>query len=144
MRGLEGRGGLAQPPPARKPGGAAACQWSVGGTGWAQGEHANAQANFRSTGLERVAPLETDIQFMMAEYGLARPPVGKPGKEYAEVLRQTKSIPEFICHYYNHYFAHTAGGRMIGKQISALLLDKTTLEFYKVNMDVDDANALAY
>lgn len=89
---------------------------------------------FRNTGLERVAPLEKDIRFMMAEYCLERPAVGKPGKEYAEELRKTKSIPEFICHYYNHYFAHTAGGRMIGKQISALLLDKKTLEFYKINM----------
>jgi heme oxygenase len=37
-----------------------------------------------------------------------------------------------MCHYYNFYFAHTAGGRMIGKQMSALLLDKKTLDFYKV------------
>lgn len=26
--------------------------------------------------------------------------------------------PAFICHYYNHYFAHTAGGRMIGAKVS--------------------------
>lgn len=23
----------------------------------------------------------------------------------------------FICHFYNFYFAHTAGGRMIGKKV---------------------------
>ena len=28
------------------------------------------------------------------------------------------SPPAFMCHYYNHYFAHTAGGRMIGKAVS--------------------------
>lgn len=89
-------------------------------------------AIFLNTGLERVASLEKDIAFMTAEYGLERPAVGKPGRDYAELLRQLDSIPEIICHYYNHYFAHTAGGRMIGKQMSALLLDKRTLEFYKV------------
>lgn len=96
-------------------------------------------AVFRNTGLERVTPLEKDIAFMMAEYGLERPAVGKPGTGYAAELRQIRSIPEFICHYYNHHFAHTAGGRMIGKQMSALLLDKKTLEFYKVRRVLADA-----
>jgi len=92
-------------------------------------------AVFRSTGLERVEPLETDIDFMVQEYSLVRPDVGKPGLDYAEEIRRLgkeRLIPEFLCHYYNFYFAHTAGGRMIGKQMSALLLDKRTLEFYKV------------
>jgi hypothetical protein len=92
-------------------------------------------AVFRSTGLERVEPLETDIEFMVKEYNVERPKVGKPGLDYAEEIRRLGkegAIPEFMCHYYNYYFAHTAGGRMIGKQMSALLLDKKTLEFYKV------------
>lgn len=87
---------------------------------------------YRNTGLERVSSLETDITFMCNEYGLKRTEVGQPGKKYAEMIRGIQSIPEFMCHYYNFYFAHTAGGRMIGKQMSALLLDKKTLEFYKV------------
>jgi len=87
---------------------------------------------FRDTGLERSKALEEDIAFMMSEYKLERPAVGQPGKSYAEALRQIDSIPEFVCHYYNHYFAHTAGGRMIGKQMSSLLLNGKTLEFYKV------------
>jgi heme oxygenase len=93
-------------------------------------------ATFRNTGLERTKALETDIQFMVIEYGLNRPEVGDYGKAYASELREIAAkgnIPEFICHYYNFYFAHTAGGRMIGKQMSALLLDKKTLEFYKVS-----------
>jgi heme oxygenase len=90
-------------------------------------------AQFRNTGLERTKALEQDIQFMVKEYGLKCPPVGACGKHYAEQLRSMKSIQEFMCHYYNFYFAHTAGGRMIGKQMSALLLDKKTLEFYKVS-----------
>jgi hypothetical protein len=92
---------------------------------------------FRGNGMERVAPLETDIEFMTKEYGLARPEVGKPGSDYAEAIRRIGkegSIGGFMCHYYNYYFAHTAGGRMIGKQMSALLLDKKTLEFYTVRI----------
>ena len=90
---------------------------------------------FRNTGLERTKPLQEDIEFMVQEYGLKRPEVGPAGTEYADELRRIAArgaIPEFMCHYYNFYFAHTAGGRMIGKQMSALLLDKKTLEFYKV------------
>lgn len=89
-------------------------------------------AVFVNTGLERSAPLEKDICFMVEEYGLPRPAVGKAGTEYAKVLRSIESIPELVCHFYNIYFAHTAGGIMIGKKMSALLLDKKTLEFYKV------------
>ena len=71
-------------------------------------------ALFRNTGLERVAPLETDIDFLTKEYNLKRPAVGKLGQTYAEHLRGIESVPEFVCHFYNFYFAHTAGGRMIG------------------------------
>jgi heme oxygenase len=89
-------------------------------------------AVFRNTGMERTIPLEKDIEFMVQEYVLKRPEPGRAGLEYAEKLRAIKSTPEFVCHFYNHYFAHTAGGRMIGKKMSASLLDKRTLEFYKV------------
>lgn len=101
---------------------------------------------FCDTGLERTKPLESDIAFMMNEYGLERPPIGQPGLEYANVIRAfakegeedgEKRIPEFMCHFYNFYFAHTAGGRMIGKQMSALLLDNKTLEFYKWDGDLN-------
>lgn len=95
-------------------------------------------AIFRNTGLERVEPLEQDIEFMVKEYNLERPLVGQPGLSYAEQMRRLAKeglVPEIMCHYYNYYFAHTAGGRMIGKQMSALLLDKKTLEFYKVCRD---------
>ena len=94
-------------------------------------------AVYRNTGLERVEGLETDINFMIMEYNLERPPVGKPGLTYADEILEfgkEKKIPELLCHYYNYYFAHTAGGRMIGKQMSALLLEKKTLEFYKVSL----------
>jgi heme oxygenase len=89
---------------------------------------------FRDTGLERTKPLEEDIEFMCNEYGLERKEVGQPGKDYVKHIREMESVPELVCHYYNHYFAHTAGGRMIGKKMSSLLLDKKTLEFYKVRL----------
>lgn len=39
---------------------------------------------------------------------------------YAKHLKQLAADDpqSFICHYYNYYFAHTAGGRMIGKKVS--------------------------
>ncbi|KAL3924339.1 MAG: hypothetical protein SGILL_001106 [Bacillariaceae sp.] len=99
---------------------------------------------FQSTGLERVQPLEEDINFMVKEYDLEKPVVASPGLQYAEVARKlgtAETIPEFLCHYYNFYFAHTAGGRMIGKQMAALLLDKKTLEFYKWDGDLNEIKA---
>lgn len=93
-------------------------------------------APLRSTGLERAAPLEQDILFITQEYGISRPSVGDMGKQYSSKIQEItavgSNIPEFICHYYNFYFAHLAGGRMIGKKMSSLLLNDKTLEFYKV------------
>jgi len=104
---------------------------------------------FSNTGLERTQELEKDIQFMVEKYGLVRPEVGSVGRRYAEELRGmvvtkegvTEGIPEFICHYYNFVFAHLAGGRMIGKQMSKLLLDGETLEFYQWEGDVNAKKA---
>jgi hypothetical protein len=41
------------------------------------------------------------------------------GMTYAKHLKQlaAEDPQSFICHYYNYYFAHTAGGRMIGKKV---------------------------
>ena len=44
--------------------------------------------------------------------------------------------PAFICHYYNTYFAHTAGGRMIGNKVAGMCLDGAELEFYKYDGDL--------
>mmetsp|Transcript_20184 Transcript_20184/g.45740 ORF Transcript_20184/g.45740 Transcript_20184/m.45740 type:complete len:125 (+) Transcript_20184:789-1163(+) len=70
---------------------------------------------------------------MVEEFGIPKPEVGAPGLNYAAELRRivASSIPAFMCHYYNFYFAHTAGGRMIGKKMSNLLLKKKTLKFYE-------------
>lgn len=98
---------------------------------------------FCNTGLERSERLKQDIEFITREYNLEKPSVGSYGESYARDIRNIASkgkdaLPEFICHYYNYYFAHTAGGRMIGKQMSALLLDRKTLEFYKWDGDLNE------
>ncbi|KAL9180451.1 hypothetical protein ACHAXT_008421 [Thalassiosira profunda] len=102
-------------------------------------------APFRNTGIERTKELEKDIAWMCEEFDLERPAVGGAGDRYAETLRDMvkgdADIPEFMCHYYNFYFAHLAGGRMIGKQMSKLLLDGKTLEFYKWGEDVNELKA---
>lgn len=102
-------------------------------------------AMFRSCGIERTEELEKDIAWMCNKFDLERPDVGMAGKTYAEELknmvRSDEDIPEFMCHYYNYYFAHLAGGRMIGKQMSKLLLDGETLEFYKWGENVNELKA---
>ena len=40
-------------------------------------------------------------------------------------------MPQFICHYYNFYFAATAGGMMIGKAVKKKLELERDLEFYQ-------------
>lgn len=99
---------------------------------------------FRDTGMERTKPLETDIQFIVDEYDTSRPAVGDVGLEYAERIKMLASenkIPEFMCLFYNHYFAHTAGGMMIGKRMAYLLLKKRTLDFYKWEGDINEIKA---
>ncbi|KAJ9534920.1 hypothetical protein QJQ45_029589 [Haematococcus lacustris] len=97
-------------------------------------------APLRNTGLERSQALAADLEWFKQQYGLEVPPAGpdSPGAQYAaKVTALAKSDPPaFICHYYNFYFAHTAGGRMIGNKVSEMLLDKHTLAFYQWSGDV--------
>eukprot|EP01038_Epipyxis_sp_PR26KG_P004306 gene4306-6102_t len=89
----------------------------------------------RKTGLERSEALKKDIQWMLQFDASIKevPKSSDNGMAYAVFLRKMakENMPKFICHYYNHYFAHTAGGRMIGKRMSDQLLDGETLNFYK-------------
>jgi len=92
-----------------------------------------ALASFRDSGLERGAALDKDIAWFEAE-GLTTPPLGSYGAEYAARLREIAEAEQWevlTCHFYNFYFAHTAGGRMIGKMMADKLLDGRTLEFYQ-------------
>jgi len=88
---------------------------------------------FRNTGLERTEALDKDIAYLCERFGLKSYEATGAGKEYAEFLTTLAktSPPEFICHFYNVYFAHSAGGRMIGRKVSEMILDGKELEFYE-------------
>ncbi|KAJ4964020.1 hypothetical protein NE237_023959 [Protea cynaroides] len=98
-----------------------------------------AYAYFRKTGLERTECLSKDLEWF-AQQGIAIPQPGPPGVSYAEYLRELaeKSAPLFLCHFYNIYFAHIAGGQVIGKQVCEKLLEGRELEFYKWEGDVQE------
>ncbi|KAF1892670.1 hypothetical protein Lal_00031942 [Lupinus albus] len=94
-------------------------------------------AEFRKTGLERCASLEKDLQWFK-EQGHVIPEPSSPGVAYAQYLTELsqKDPQAFICHFYNIYFAHSAGGRMIGKKVAEKILNKKELEFYKWDGDL--------
>ncbi|CAL2275198.1 unnamed protein product [Prunus armeniaca] len=89
-------------------------------------------SEFRNTGLERSAKLAKDLEWFK-EQGHVIPEPSAPGVTYAEYLKELseKDPQAFLCHFYNIYFAHSAGGRMIGKKVAEMILDKKELEFYK-------------
>lgn len=49
-----------------------------------------------------------------------------------------KDPQAFICHFYNIYFAHTAGGRMIGSKVSNMVLGGKELAFYQYEGDLQE------
>ena len=89
--------------------------------------------DFVDTGLERAEVLAADIDWFCETYQMTAPVADGPGAEYARFLKDlsTTAPPEFICHFYNVYFAHSAGGRMIGRKVSEMILDNKELAFYK-------------
>lgn len=94
-------------------------------------------AEFRNTGLERSGSLEKDLEWFKQQ-GHAIPEPSEPGLNYARYLEElSEDDPQaFLCHFYNIYFAHTAGGRMIGKKVAEKILNKKELEFYKWEGDI--------
>ena len=105
------------------------------------GRHPELSA-LRSTGLERSEALRQDLAFLQTiDASLTPlPPCGRAGMAYREFLLGLvdESLPRFICHYYNHYFAHTAGGRMMGRKLAEALLQGKTLAFYQWEGDVKE------
>jgi len=89
--------------------------------------------DFVNTGLERSEALSRDIAWFEEAQGMTAPPADGPGKEYGDFLRElsASSPPEFVCHFYNVYFAHSAGGKMIGRKVSEMILNDKQLDFYK-------------
>lgn len=94
-------------------------------------------AEFRNTGLERSEKLSKDLEWFK-EQGHVIPEPSAPGISYARYLEDLseKDPQAFLCHFYNVYFAHTAGGRMIGKKVAEKILDGKELEFYKWDGDL--------
>ncbi|KAD1735753.1 hypothetical protein E3N88_42373 [Mikania micrantha] len=94
-------------------------------------------AEFRNTGLERAESLAKDLAWFKEE-GYTIPEPSSPGLNYSAYVEElSKKDPQaFICHFYNTYFAHTAGGRMIGKKVAEKILNGKELEFYKWDGDL--------
>lgn len=97
-------------------------------------------APFKDTKLERSKALRKDIAWIGENYGLTVPKPGVHGPGYASHLRELAktNMPKYMCHYYNHMFAHTAGGRMIGKKYSDMFFDGKVLDFYQWEGEVKD------
>ncbi|XP_062174124.1 probable inactive heme oxygenase 2, chloroplastic [Alnus glutinosa] len=98
-----------------------------------------AYAYFRKTGLERSEGLGKDLEWL-SQQGFAIPDPGSPGVSYAKYLEELaeNSAPLFLCHFYNIYFAHVAGGQVIARQASEKLLEGRELEFYRWEGDVPE------
>lgn len=96
-----------------------------------------AYAEFRNTGLERSEKLAKDLEWFRQQ-GHIIPEPSSPGLSYSKHLQELseKDPPAFLCHFYNVYFAHTAGGRMIGRKVAEKILDGRELEFYKWEEDL--------
>ncbi|GLT47013.1 hypothetical protein SLA2020_207350 [Shorea laevis] len=99
-----------------------------------------AYAYFRKTGLERSQGLMKDLEWF-SQQNLVIPEPSNPGVSYANYLEELaeKSAPLFLCHFYNIYFAHIAGGQVIARQASEKLLDGRELEFYTWEGDVQES-----
>ncbi|KAL8029969.1 hypothetical protein ABFX02_14G257000 [Erythranthe guttata] len=96
-------------------------------------------AYFRKTGLERAGSIAKDLEFLR-EQGNVIPEPSNPGTTYAQYLEELaeKTPPLFLCHLYNIYFSHIAGGQVIAKQVSKKLLEERELEFYKWEGDSEE------
>jgi heme oxygenase len=96
---------------------------------------------FQNTGLERSQALSDDIAWYTQQFDLPQPVItdSGPGMQYAKHLREIAADDpqDFVCHFYNYYFAHTAGGRMIGKNLANSLLAGKELKFYQYDGDVN-------
>lgn len=93
---------------------------------------------FRNTGLERVEALDADIAYLRDELGVLESEPSSAATGYVAYLnRLVVDRPEStICHWYNYYFAHSAGGRMIGRLMQQRLFDGRSFHFYEWQNDV--------
>ncbi|XP_012071692.1 probable inactive heme oxygenase 2, chloroplastic [Jatropha curcas] len=94
---------------------------------------------FRRTGLERSQGIAKDLEWF-SQQDIAIPEPSAPGVSYAKYLNELaeKSAPLFLCHFYNIYFSHIAGGQVIARQVSEKILKGRELEFYRWDGDVQE------
>lgn len=93
--------------------------------------------SLRNTGLERVRGLEEDIAFIQEKHGGRPQPPTAAALSYADYILQL-SPQVFVTHFYNYYFAHTAGGRMIGKTVMDTVFGGHLFAFYRWDGDVKE------
>ena len=79
-------------------------------------------AYFKKTGLEQSEALAKDLEWL-GQQGFVIPEPSGPGISYAKYLGELseKSAPLFMCHFYNIYFSHIAGGQVIARQVCVIL-----------------------
>ncbi|OEL32091.1 Heme oxygenase 1, chloroplastic [Dichanthelium oligosanthes] len=94
-------------------------------------------AEFRNTGLERSEALKKDLKWFKQQ-GHIIPEPSAAGITYASFLEELseKEPQAFINHFYNLYFGHAAGGRIIGKKVAEKLNLQKELEFYEWEGDL--------
>nr|GLL18230.1 probable inactive heme oxygenase 2, chloroplastic [Ipomoea trifida] len=88
-------------------------------------------AYFRKTGLERADCISKDLEWF-SQQGNVIPEPSNPGGDYSKYLEELAETnpPLFLCHFYNIYFSHIAGGQVIAKKVSEKLLEGRVLEIY--------------
>lgn len=93
---------------------------------------------FRGTGLERVEALNIDISYLRDELDVVESQPSNAATGYVAYLKKlVVDKPEStLCHWYNYYFAHSAGGRMIGRLMQQRLFDGKSFRFYEWESDV--------
>lgn len=94
-------------------------------------------SKFANTGLERMEALDQDIKYLN-DLGVATPEPTPAATRYVEYMKKLEvTKPEAVlCHWYNYYFAHSAGGRMIGRMMQDKLFDGHQFAFYEWEGDV--------
>lgn len=77
-------------------------------------------AYFRKTGLERADCISKDLEWF-SQQGNVIPEPSNPGVEYSKYLEELAETnpPLFLCHFYNIYFSHIAGGQVIAEKVQA-------------------------
>ncbi|KAL8216171.1 hypothetical protein R6Q57_023008 [Mikania cordata] len=89
-------------------------------------------AYFRNTGLERSESFSKDLEWL-SQQNITIPDPLFTSKKYVKYLEEVaaQSPPLFLCHLYNIYFSHIAGGQVIARKVSEKLLEGRELEICK-------------